>query len=65
MPLLVETIDEPDDIEFVPLALPLDRATVAWLAQVSCGSDCKAAEFIAFIVRKVRENDEWERATLQ
>jgi hypothetical protein len=47
------------DIEAVPLVLPLDKATVAWLIQLSGGSDSTAAELIASMIRSIREDDEW------
>jgi hypothetical protein len=50
--------EETDDIEVVPLALPLDRATVAWLLRLSGGNDSEAAEMIASMIRSIREDDE-------
>lgn len=55
---LFDTIDDVEDIEIVPLALPLDRGTVAWLLRMTEGDDAKAAEIIASIVREVRVDDE-------
>lgn len=52
------TIDDLDDVEIVPLALPLDRDTVAWLLRMTNGDDAHAAEIVASIVRQVREDDE-------
>lgn len=52
------TIEDLDDVEIVPLALPLDRDTVSWLMRMTKGDDAQAAEIIASIVRQVREDDE-------
>lgn len=60
---IFETIEDVDDVEIVPLALPLDRATISWLTRLSRGNDATAAEFIASIVREVREDDEAAHAT--
>lgn len=46
------------DIEAIPLVLPLDRATVAWLLQLCHGNDDLAAELIASMIRSIREDDE-------
>jgi hypothetical protein len=46
-----------DDVEFVPLALPLDRATISWLNGMS-KNDCEAAEIVAHMLRAIREDDE-------
>ena len=58
---IFETVE--DDVEFVPLALPLDRETISWLTRLSQGNDATAAEFIASIVREAREDDEAAHAT--
>ena len=52
------TIDELDDVEIVPIALPLDRGTVAWLCRISHANDAAAAEIIATMLRAIREDDE-------
>ena len=46
-----------DDVEFVALALPLDRATISWLNSMS-KNDCEAAEIVAHMLRAIREDDE-------
>jgi predicted nucleic acid-binding protein len=53
---IAPTIDE-DDVEFVPLALPLDRATISWLNAMS-RNDVEAAQHIADMIREIREADE-------
>lgn len=46
------------EVEVVPLALPLDRDTVAWLLKMSKGDDSAAAEIVADMLRAIREDDE-------
>ena len=46
------------EVEVVPLSLPLDRETVAWLLKISKGSDSAAAEIVADMLRAIREDDE-------
>lgn len=60
---ILETIDDIDEVEIVPLALPLDRATVAWLAGLS-KNDIEAAEIIASMLKAIREDDEIEHRVL-
>jgi len=50
--------EEIEDVENVPLVLPLDRATVAWLLRISLGNDDYAACLIASMIRAIREDDE-------
>jgi hypothetical protein len=52
-----------DDVELVPLELPLDRDTIAWLNRMS-RNDREAAEMVATMVRMIREDDERAEATL-
>jgi hypothetical protein len=52
------TMEDLDDVEIVPLALPLDRATVSWLIRMTGGDDGRAAELIASMIRGIREDDE-------
>jgi hypothetical protein len=56
--------DSIDEIEVIPLALPMDRDTVAWLLQLSNGDDAVAAELIASMIRSIREDDEAFNQTL-
>jgi hypothetical protein len=56
MQITLSDIDE-DDVEFVPLALPLDRATISWLNRMS-RNDVEAAEIVASLIRSIREDDE-------
>ena len=61
-----DTFDDERDleVEVVPLALPLDRATVSWLIKLTGGSDTEAAELIASMIRAIREDDERSNQTL-
>lgn len=52
-----EPYDVEDDVELVPLELPLDRDTRAWLNRLS-RNDREAAEMVANMVRMIREDDE-------
>jgi hypothetical protein len=57
-------LDLDDDIrEPIPLVLPLDRATVAWLTALAGGSDEQAAEIVASMLHDIRVDDEAEHAT--
>jgi hypothetical protein len=56
-------MDVEDDVEIVPLALPLDRATIAWLGLIS-RDDVDAAAKIAEMLRMIREDDELYHRTL-
>jgi hypothetical protein len=49
--------DEPR-VEPIPLVLPLDAATVMWLAGLANGSDERAAKIIASMLRDIRIDDE-------
>jgi hypothetical protein len=60
---LLETIENIDDVEIVPLALPLDRATISWLSRMS-RNDIEAAELIASILREVVIDDERAHSTM-
>lgn len=55
--LELEIIDS-EDVDPVTLTLPIDRATLRWLAALSKGSDEAAAQHIAEILRDIREDDE-------
>lgn len=46
------------DVEVVPLALPLDPETCAWLRKISKANDGAAAEIVAEMLRAIREDDE-------
>ena len=50
-------MDPNDDeiMEFVPMALPLDRATIVWLSRMAC-DDTHAAELVASMVRSISGN---------
>ena len=48
MPVIEDEAREP-----VPLVLPLDRDTLAWLMEMSGGSDEKAAQIIADTMREI------------
>ena len=52
-----------DDVEIVSLALPLDRATVAWLCKISV-DDRDAAEKVACMLRAIREDDDYAHRSL-
>ena len=56
--------EETEEVEIVPLALPLDRATVAWLLRISRGNDAEAAEMVASMIRAIREDDEMSHRSL-
>jgi hypothetical protein len=56
--------EEIEDVEHVPLVLPLDRATVAWLLRLSLGNDNYAASLVASMIRSIREDDELFHQTL-
>lgn len=58
---ILETID--DEVEVVPLALPLDRKTISWLNRMS-KNDIEAAEVVASMLRAIREDDESSHRTL-
>lgn len=63
MPLFFHPDGDVKDVELVPLAIPLPRDTISWLARLSQGNDVKAAEIIASIVQEVYEDDEAAHAT--
>lgn len=52
------SLETNEDVEVVTLAIPLDRATVAWLSRMSQGNDAAAAEMIASMLNSIREDDE-------
>jgi hypothetical protein len=52
-----------DEVEIVSLALPLDRATVAWLGKISV-DDRDAAEKVACMLRMIREDDDYAHRSL-
>jgi len=49
---------EEHEVEVVPLAIPLDRATLAWLAALAGGCDERAAAIVASMLRDIRVDDE-------
>ena len=51
-------IDDDERREPIPLVLPLDRNTVAWLAALAHGDDANAAEIVASMLRDIRIDDE-------
>lgn len=53
-----ENIREP-----VPLVLPLDRGTLAWLTRMAGGDDATAAELVASMLHDIRVDDEKMHAT--
>lgn len=57
MQIVFNHIDVEDDVEIVPLELPLDRETVAWLSRISV-NDRDAAKKVACMLRLIREDDE-------
>lgn len=50
------TIDE--DVEVVPMELPLDRRTVRWLARLHSLNGQHPAEIVASMLRLIRIDDE-------
>jgi hypothetical protein len=57
-PGLEISIEDDGEVEHVPLMLPLDRATLRWLCEISGGSDIIAAAKIAGMIRDIRRDDE-------
>lgn len=57
MALILDIMDDDGEVELVPLALPLDRETISWLARLS-KDDVEAAEVVASMLRAIREDDE-------
>lgn len=57
MALILDIMDDDGEVELVPLALPLDRETISWLARMS-KDDVEAAEVVASMLRAIREDDE-------
>lgn len=55
---------EPDDEELIYLPLPIDRAMLTWLNQISGGCDRAAGRALVDIVRDVMLDDERAHATL-
>ena len=51
------------DVERVPLELPLDQETRRWLTHLSGGNDVIAAEIIASMLHDIRIDDESAHAT--
>lgn len=47
-----------DDIEIVPMELPLDRHTLAWLARLHRVTGDAPAYLIASMLRMIRVDDE-------
>jgi len=63
-PIMGKTVKLDDDIELVPLSLPLDRATRKWLVGIAKGSDNEAARIIASMLHDIRVDDERAHSTL-
>ena len=59
------SVMDPDDDsrEPVPLVLPMDRATLAWLARLSGGNDERAAQIVASMLHDICLDDECAHAT--
>ena len=53
-----------EPVEVVPLDLPLDSATLAWLAGLANGCDATAAQIVASMLRDIRVDDEKANAQL-
>ena len=49
---------ENDNLEIVPLDVPLDAATIAWLAQLARATGDGPAEIVASMLRMIRIDDE-------
>ena len=49
-----------DDVEIFPAQLPLDQATIAWLARLHRVTGDHPNEMIASMLRQIREDDERE-----
>lgn len=49
---------EEDDVEVVPMELPLDRATIAWLARLHNLTGDHPRIMIASMLRMIRTDDE-------
>jgi hypothetical protein len=56
-------IEDDETREPVPMVLPLDRGTLAWLTTLSHGSDAAAAEIIASMLHDIRIDDEKMHST--
>lgn len=58
MKTLPNQIAESEDIEDVPMLLPLDPATIAWLARLHRVTGDHPREIIASMLRQIRVDDE-------
>lgn len=47
-----------DDIEVVPLDLPLDRETASWIAKIAADQGCHLCQVVAAILHDIRVDDE-------
>jgi hypothetical protein len=47
-----------EDLEIVPLDVPLDAATIAWLARLSRATGDHPADMVASMLRMIRIDDE-------
>ena len=52
--------EESDDVEVVPMELPLDRRTIAWLARLHRVTGDRPADIIASMLEMIRIDDEME-----
>jgi len=54
----MNALQNQDDVEVVPLELPLDLRTIAWLARLTHVTGDRAADIVASMLRAIREDDE-------
>ena len=57
-----QTIEADDDVELVPMLLPLDRETIAWLARLQRATGDHPNAMVASMLRDIRADDESEHA---
>lgn len=50
--------DDELDVEVVPLDLPLDRATVSWLARLANATGAHPRAIVASMLKDIRVDDE-------
>lgn len=54
----VPDIEDDDEVELVPLDLPLDRETMSWLAQLANITGAAPSSIVASMLRDIRKDDE-------
>jgi hypothetical protein len=61
----MDLLEDDNDVEVVPLDVPMDNATIMWLARLCRVTGARPAAIVASMLRDIRVDDEASHRLLQ